>query len=1080
MKQKIRWKVVVGILACWAGLAEVVGLAEAVTDVRTFGAVADDGVDDTAAIQLAIEAVRAVGGGTVYFPSGVYEVSPGGRAVVTLYRKEGGVWLQKAASIQPGQIASGWLFTNTDPGGPSGADAALNLRTGRIEQWTAEGWRPNGSLLEGAGTGWHSGFDAPPAALGVEGDAYLRHYEVFDHLNAAVFELEPAHSNITFLGDGVGRSILSFKVWSGKDPMDYEVNTVQRTVVRAAIPRNSSGRYIRGSLFVMKQVGSGNFRNIAWDGLEMRGNTVATGKDSWYTPYDDLEEWDISNKGIVFSFGALPMYALAVRNSAIHGWRGEILYKGGSNYAEILIENCDIHDTNSSAVSISGNMILRDSRIWNTYNGVENYCDEGQYSEIHNCDIDLDRSFRGHFGVVYLGTPGAYLKVMDSTINGAINGAVFLSDFAHNVEMSRNYISNCEWGLYISYMNLYGLPGAFNNLLVEDNTFTASKYRIGHVIMNAAVAVPQKNWLIRRNTVVSEGSPAWFFFRSDNTVARSEHSVILSGNLVPQTTLYRGTSVLPVFEANVSKPVEVNTWTASNGVYSFAPDNPEFVITNLVQDGVKLAISNLSRYPVGHRFTLRVMHPDTSRSLLLEPASWNTLTSPIRLYRGDAESFEMTSAGRFQLVDETVVDPEPVPVPVPSVGATPIATDTIQLEWTVGGTVDGFELQVSVDGGPFAALDSAPASERSRLVSGLSWQSLYTFQVRAVRDGLVSAWVQSGLVQPLEPPVGAPTGLALVSTDPGIIAVSWQAVDFVDGYEVQLSTEGGLFSPVAQVGSTVLEWRSGVLDPAIEYTVRVRSFRDEVVSSWSVIGPLRPAAFPPEDPDPVEVPVAVHAWYFEGVGEQVGFDSGSGNLNLEAADMPVATGVDGQALSFEGNQKGLRIPDSPTLNRDLRAQMTISLWIRADADLLNRTSVLYEQGGYWRGLNLILDRGRVLASGWNKPTSESGWAGTTLESGFLTAGEWTHLAVVLNGGPTVQADAFKLYVNGVLTGSGEGSQIWKQNDSNGLGQVQKATLYRDRQLRTMDPFHGDMDAVTIFDAALDSLQINALILRDFP
>ena len=1074
MKKQQVCSILIGLLVFgWTG---VLGAY----DVTTYGAIPNDAQDDTAAIERAIEAARSAGGGTVYFPAGVYEVSPAGRAVVSVHKKLGGVWVLQASSVQPGQIVSGWLFTDQPPVAMAGAQAALNVRTGRIEAWSAEGWRPNGTLLEGAGAGWHSGFGAPPGGTGVEGDMYLQHYEIFDHLNAAVFELEPTHSGIHFLGDGIGRSVISFNVWSGKDPMDYEVNTTTRTVVRAAIPRNSSGRYVRGSLFVLKQVGTGNFRDISWDGLEMRGNTVASGKDSWYTPYDDLEEWDISNKGIVFSFGALPMYGLAVRNSSIHGWRGEILYKGGSNYAEITIESCDIYETNSSAVSISGNMILRDSRIWNTYNGVENYCDEGQFSEIYNCDIDLDRSFRGHFGVVYLGTPGAHLKVQQSRINGAINGAVFLSDFAHNVEVSGNAISNCEWGVYIMYMNLYGLPGGFNNLLVENNVFTAAKYRFGHVIMNAAVGIPEKDWTIRGNTVVSNGQPAWFFFRSDTGVARSQHNVVLTGNTLPQTTLYRGTSVLPVFEGNSSKPVEVNTWTATNGVFPFSPDNPEFVITNLVQDGVRLAITDLTRYPVGHRFTVRVMHPDTTRGLLLGPAAWNTLSTSIRLVRGEEETFIFNAAGRFERVDGTVVPPAPEPVPLPAISAVPFDTQTVKVEWTVEGAVDGFDLELSVDGAPFSPMVSAGGSERSRLVAGLSWQSLYTWRIRALRDGAFSEWAQTGSVSPLEPPLVAPSGLIAVAADPGRVAVAWEATDWVDGYEVEMAPNAQDYVPAGRLDPTTVQWISGELTADTGYYIRVRSVRGDTVSDWVWTGPLFPTPYPPVEPPQPELPQAVHAWYFEGLGEAAGIDSGWGELHLDLRTVAITTGIDGQGIRFGGNHRGVRIPESTTLNRDVRDRFTVSLWIRPDADSVNRTAVLYEQGGFWRGLNLLLERGRILACGWNKPPEESGWAGTLLQSSVVTSGEWTHIAVVLNGGPVIASDAFKLYVNGTLQAAGPGSQIWKQNEANGLGQVQKTTLYRDRQVRTMDPFHGDMDAVTIYHDALSAEEVQALILRDFP
>jgi parallel beta-helix repeat protein len=52
-----------------------IGLAPSVINVKAYGAVGNGVVDDTTAIQNAINAANAVGGGCVYFPSGTYLIS---------------------------------------------------------------------------------------------------------------------------------------------------------------------------------------------------------------------------------------------------------------------------------------------------------------------------------------------------------------------------------------------------------------------------------------------------------------------------------------------------------------------------------------------------------------------------------------------------------------------------------------------------------------------------------------------------------------------------------------------------------------------------------------------------------------------------------------------------------------------------------------------------------------------------------------------------------------------------------------------------------------------------------------------
>ena len=58
-------------------------------NVTSFGAVPNDGIDDTAAIQRGLDAVNATGGGTLVFAAGRYDVSiiPALRRALTLYPK---------------------------------------------------------------------------------------------------------------------------------------------------------------------------------------------------------------------------------------------------------------------------------------------------------------------------------------------------------------------------------------------------------------------------------------------------------------------------------------------------------------------------------------------------------------------------------------------------------------------------------------------------------------------------------------------------------------------------------------------------------------------------------------------------------------------------------------------------------------------------------------------------------------------------------------------------------------------------------------------------------------------------------
>jgi polygalacturonase len=93
---------------------------EAMFNVRTYGATGDGKTVDTPAINKAIDAVAAAGGGTLVFPAGTY-------MCFTIRLKSGvDLWLangcviEAAASPMPGE-ATGYMGGTYDPAGPAQA-----------------------------------------------------------------------------------------------------------------------------------------------------------------------------------------------------------------------------------------------------------------------------------------------------------------------------------------------------------------------------------------------------------------------------------------------------------------------------------------------------------------------------------------------------------------------------------------------------------------------------------------------------------------------------------------------------------------------------------------------------------------------------------------------------------------------------------------------------------------------------------------------------------------------------------------------------------------------------------------------
>ncbi|MDJ0537080.1 MAG: ASPIC/UnbV domain-containing protein [Xenococcaceae cyanobacterium MO_207.B15] len=234
---------------------------------------------------------------------------------------------------------------------------------------------------------------------------------------------------------------------------------------------------------------------------------------------------------------------------------------------------------------------------------------------------------------------------------------------------------------------------------------------------------------------------------------------------------------------------------------------------------------------------------------------------------------------------------------------------------------------------------------------------------------------------------------------------------------------------------------------------------------------------PPVIPTPTDEELVAYLEFNETSGTLATDSSQFGQNNsgslLNGADFTTAPGNLTGVVNFDGVDDYVELANSRDINTEIHGQRTVSLWFQAnEINITSRKQVLYEEGGAERGLNIYLDSGQLYVGGWN--IFESGWSGTYLTTNQISSNKWHHVALVLDGGNTLQSNVFTAYLDGQQFAQGEGSQLWSHVNPIGIGSVNDATRFHDGVSNTNNSFAGNVDEVQIYNRALDNLEMESL------
>jgi hypothetical protein len=850
----------------------------------------------------------------------------------------------------------------------------------------------------------------------------------------------------------------------------------------------------------------------------------------------DGNGWNMGHSAM--DLGSEAFENLVIENCHLDRWRGEIIHAGGDNPRTVTIRNSVIEHSNASMVSVPS-LVMEDTILRHGYNGVENYARKPWHkAEIRRCEFIGSRNnqFGEKNAIAYLGSPDTGAIIENNTIRDWKYG-VLLSEVANNIEITGNDILGVKHAVVLSRLGLYPNDpwSSFDNIHIAKNDFRT--YTGGHAAIFVQLGdISNKNFLIEENVFhpgETDPNSRWSLVIQDFGPRSLENreGFIITRNQVHSGADFRRTRA--IWKDNIRTPLwqwgKRFTWYRDpSGPIEITFDSNHVWGRNLTDNteiiDVTLDPSVFDFYPEGYSVEL-VSTDKKSWRVLADPA-WNTFTADVLVEKGNPVWLIVGADGRFSLMhpenhgqggsgnpdpdnpeqppgedpdaenppldnpepeEPTVDDPGPEdpsvedpkvklePPSAPRFLVSQSASGALEISWQPDATIDSVEIQAR-SGGPFYQdLATYDGSSTAAIFTSLEAGRDYQFRLRAVRGEEVSEWISSEVVKFLgvgPNPITA-SDIRTEITNAGDLVLSLVSVLPAQGYEIQIAEGAGEYESLGEFSADQLEVEITDLLPAVNYSIRLRTQANGQYSEWMALDPLTVAG---DDFEPV------HYWSMDYLLQ--GKSRGDGKLPMDLeVESPLSRGPgigkSNSGILFSGDHDGLVIPDSENINLAPQTALTISLWVRPDASMVDKTSVLYEQGGYWRGLNILLERGWLVAGGWNRPSKESDWSGTVLSGGRLVMDEWNHIVLVLNGEESVREDALILYANGQRVASGAGSMLWAQADATGIGQVAGSTVYLGREVRRLHPFKGSIDDVAIWQTAYQAETVEALALAGY-
>ncbi len=461
-------------------------------------------------------------------------------------------------------------------------------------------------------------------------------------------------SNIVFIGDhdpvtGATETHLNGYVLGMQNP------TTHWQVIGQ--PGNEIGRF---DMFTLSNYG-GSLSNVQFRSLDINGDAGFTGNSQVGGDPATGDGWDLNHKAILMDGDHTNITSVLVFNCDIRNWRGEEVYGGGNQIGTVDIVKTFIRSSNASAISCSGSVTVDDCTVGGSgsdrvYNGLENFCFNGQFTDVTDSLIQ----YAGN-GLVLSGEPTATFSVTGTTFTHNDRGILF-SEGAHNVIIDGNTFENNTNAMMTTILGTVpGFPTGFSDFTISNNTFDstgAAFYSQNYGTTNQD-AFP--NLVLDGNTVTHGellqggfGGPlgSWTGFVVENTTIGSGGGSVQSyaGDNIAlwSNTTYPAVGTTDWYYA--PQPITDYSGNTSTTI-SFLSDLT--ILGNNITPGLLSATidpSALGGFPIG--FTTTVFQVGATNWILKANPTWNTFSSDLPIGPSGL-TIQVDSRGLFEVVDPT-------------------------------------------------------------------------------------------------------------------------------------------------------------------------------------------------------------------------------------------------------------------------------------------------------------------------------------------------------------------------------------------------------------------------------------------